>query len=291
MVLFPFHLLNLDFKCKEIGVYCSQTATKKLLNELKYLKQLQKLILSGNRIGDNDMEPLAEALKEINILHTLDLSHNYIGDDGIKLLAKLFDPPQQYLRNLQVLLLNDNNYSEVGAKFLVKKLNLLQLHTIEFNSELTAVSAEVLILKHQQKVKKMSEILTQPTLPFSISDVLSAILGIAVLIGLSLFFKPKASKNIIQSTEASRALSCSSVSDAWNLKRLESIDIKILGTSIDINLNGIGTVIAILDTAIDQSSPSFTGKEILVINCLPPCTSCFKYVWHCLLRYCCWVAM
>ena len=288
MVIFPFNLLNLDFKCEEIGGYCSQTAMKKLLNELKDLKQLQQLILSGNRIGDDDMEPLAEALKEMNNLHTLDLSHNYIGDDGMKLLAELFDPPQRYLHNLQVLLLNDNKYSEVGAKFLVKKLNLLQLHTIEFNSELTVVSAEVLVLRHQQKVKKMPEILTPPTSPFSISEMItfmlkqlhshkfSVILGIAVL-GLSLFFKPKASKNIIQSTELSRALSCSSfsVSDAWDLRRLESI-----------NLNGTGTVIAILDTAINQSFPSFIGKkildirinehfpsikgeEILVIDCLP----------------------
>ena len=75
----------------------------------------------------------------------------------------------------------------------------------------------------------------------------------------------------MQSTELSKALSCAcrSVSDAWDLKRLDSI-----------NLNGTGTIIAILDTAInqnlpsffgaiDQNSPTFIGKEILVINCLP----------------------
>ena len=34
-------------------------------------------------------------------------------------------------------------------------------------------------------------------------------------------------------------------------------------------MNGTGTVIAVLDTTIDQHFPSFTGKEISVIDCLP----------------------
>ena len=41
-------------------------------------------------------------------------------------------------------------------------------------------------------------------------------------------------------------------------------------------MNGTGTVLAILDTAIDQEFPSFTGKEIAVIDFLPdvPVVSC-----------------
>ena len=64
----------------------------------------------------------------------------------------------------------------------------------------------------------------------------------------------------MQSPELSVALSCAcrSVSDAWGLKRLDGM-----------NLNGTGTIIAILDTAIDQDSPSFTGKEFSCIDCLP----------------------
>ena len=62
------------------------------------------------------MEMITLALKEMNNLHTLNLSNNKIGDDGIKLLAELFDSPQQYLSNLKVLLLDGNHYSEVGAK-------------------------------------------------------------------------------------------------------------------------------------------------------------------------------
>ena len=246
------------------------------------------------------MESLTLALKEMNNLHTLDLSNNYIGNDGIKLLAGLFDSPRQYLSNLEVLLLNDNHYySEVGAKILAEKLKKqLQLHTIEFNRDLIAFSAEILSLRHQQKLRKTPAILPQPTSPTSFSEIINfvfeqfysynnynyyvlsvIILGIIVLVRVSLFFKSKASRSnkIMQSTEVSRALTCSSfsVSDAWYLKRLESI-----------NLNGTGTVIAILDTTINpsfpcftetkiqyvtinESFPSLTGEEILVVDCLP----------------------
>ena len=274
---------------------------KKLLNELKNLKQLQILDLSGNRIGDDDMEPLTESLKEINNLRTLDLSFNKIQDDGIKLLAELFDSPQQYLCNLKVLNLHGNTYSEVGAKILAEKLKKLHKIEVTGNYELTDLNAEILFLNYQQKVNKTPGILPQPTSPISMAEmgiyvfkqfhpyyysIISIILGIIVyvmLVRVPLFFKSKVSKKFMQSTELSRALSCStfSVSDAWHLKRLDSI-----------GLNGTGTVVAILDTAIFQNFPSFTGKkilnitinesfpsftgeEILVIDCLPhvPATS------------------
>ena len=264
----------------------------KLLNALKNLKQLQKLKLSWIEMGDDDMEPLTEALKEMNNLHTLDLSHNSIGDDGIKLLAELFDSPQQYLCTVEVLRLHSNTYSEVGTKILAEKFKkLLHFHTIEVVGDYE-LNAEISFLKYQRKVNRTSVISPQQTSPLSMAEmvifvckqfhpynysIISLILGIIVLLGVSLFFKSKVSKKFIQSTELSRALSCStfSVSDAWHLKRLDSI-----------GLNGTGTVVAILDTAIYQNFPSFTGKkilnitinesfpsftgeEILVIDCLP----------------------
>ena len=96
---------------------------------------------------------------------------------------------------------------------------------------------------------------------------MSTFLLYSVILGI---FKLKAAKKIIQPTDLSGPLSsaCRSVSDAWNLKRLDSI-----------NLNGTGTVIAILDTTIDHRY--FTGKkitdkaadfacsDIMVIDCLP----------------------
>ena len=291
VTLFPslIHLRNLNLKWTRPGGLIGQTDVKKLLNELKYLKQLQKLDLSWNTIGDDDMEPLTEALKEMNNLDTLDLSRNEIGDKGIKLLAKLFDSPQQYLCNLQVLILNFNKLSEVGAKILAEKLkNQPHLHILEFDLKLGAYSAEVLSLQQQQKVKKT----TPPqTLLFTISEhlyyyyyiVFSAFMGIIVLGGVFLYFKSKDSRKIVFSAEISIPLSCSSfsVSTAWDLKRLDNTI-----------LNGSETVIVILDTTInqnfpsfiktkiveikiDESFPTFTGNEILVIDCLPhiPVTS------------------
>ena len=277
MVLFS-SLTNLSSLnlMSSLGARFEKNDIKKLLSELKYLKQLQILDLSGNVIRDDDMEPLIEALKEMSNLHTLDLSRNEIGDHGIKLLAELFEHPQQYLCNLKVLNLDSNHYSVEGAEILAEKLRkLLLFHTIEIsgNYKLKYLNAEFFFLKHQQKVPV---IWPQQTSVFKL--ILSVILGIIVLVGVSLIFKSKASsKKVKQSTELSRALTYSSfsVSDAWYLKRLECI-----------NLKGTGTVIAILDTTINQSFPSFTekkilpvainesfpsltGEEILVIDCLP----------------------
>ena len=82
----------------------------------------------------------------------------------------------------------------------------------------------------------------------------------------------------MQSIDLSTALSCAcnSVSDAWNLKRLDSIYLN------NIKLNGAGTLIAILDTTIDSSYftekkicignviqyDEFANSDILVIDCL-----------------------
>ena len=97
------------------------------------------------------MEPLTEALKEMNNLHTLDLSHNEIGDDGIRLLAELFD---QYLCNLQVLILNYNKFSKVGIEILTEKLEKLsQLHILDY-SYLEDYHSEV--LSPMTEIKKNS---------------------------------------------------------------------------------------------------------------------------------------
>ena len=74
----------------------------------------------------------------------------------------------------------------------------------------------------------------------------------SVILGI---VKSKVAKKTIQSTDLSTALSyaCGSVSDAWNLTRLDSI---CLGDKM---LDGSGTVIAILDTAIDNSC--FTTRQ------------------------------
>ena len=109
---------------------------------------------------------------------------------------------------MQVLILHSNFYSEIGAKVLAEKLKKLsRLHTLEFNLKLGAISAEVLSLLQQQKVKKTSVILPQQT--FSIIEIVAAviqqshqysyysiILGIAVLVGVLKFLFIKSSKKI-----------------------------------------------------------------------------------------------
>ena len=292
VALFPSlsNLRNLNLKWTRPGGLIGQTDVKRLLNELKYVKQLQKLDLSWNTIVDDDMGPLTEALKEMKNLDTLDLSRNEIGDEGIKLLAELFDSPQQYLCNLQALILSFNKFSKIGAKVLAGKLKNQShnLHILEFDLKLGAYSAEVLSLQQQQKVinKTVTTILPEKSLFSTISEHLyyyyyynimfSALLGIG-MVGAFLYFKSKASRKIVFSSEISIALSCSSfsVSTAWELKRLDNV-----------KLNGSETVIVILDTTIDSSFPSFmnkeivgikigksfptfTGREIFVIDCLP----------------------
>ena len=141
------------------------TDAVKLMNGLKHLKQLKKLDMSWNGIGDDDVKPLVKALKQMADLHTLDLSSNKIGDAGIKLLAEAIETGQ-HLTHLQVLLLDWNRFSEVGAKILAEKVvKLSQLHTLDFGRTLRAYSARTLALIHQQK-----QAIKKPVLPSNISD-------------------------------------------------------------------------------------------------------------------------
>ena len=122
----------------------------KLINGLKFLKQLRKLDISWNAIEDDYVVPLVDALMYMNHLHTLDLSYNKIGDSGLKLLAEAIE--SQHLARLQVLLLNQNEFSEAGAKMLAEKVvKLSQLHTLDFGFKLGAYSARALTLMHKQK--------------------------------------------------------------------------------------------------------------------------------------------
>ena len=140
-------LQELKLKWKSPG---GETDAVKLMNGLKSLKQLRKLDMSWNQIEDNDVVPLVDALKYMDYLHTLDLSHNNIGDAGVKLLAEAIE--NEHLTHLQVFLLNQNKFSEDGAKMLASKVvKLSQLHTLDFGQTLGAYSARALALIHQQK--------------------------------------------------------------------------------------------------------------------------------------------
>ena len=140
-------LHELKLRCKSLG---EKTDAVKLINGLKHLKQLRKLDMSMNIIGDDDVVSLVDALTYMNHLSTLDLSSNLIGDAGVKLLAEAIE--NEHLTHLQVLLLNHNEFSEAGAKILAEKVvKLSQLHTLDFGFAFQVYSARALALIHQQK--------------------------------------------------------------------------------------------------------------------------------------------
>lgn len=75
------------------------------------LENLQKLFMSYNNLGDEDMPSFVEALKTMNHLHTLlHLSYNKIGDNGIILLAEVME---SHLPNLEVLALYGNDFTNI----------------------------------------------------------------------------------------------------------------------------------------------------------------------------------
>ena len=85
----------------------NKTNVSVLVNEIKHLKQIQKLDLSWNDIGDTDLTSLVYALKYLNV-STTNLSHNKIGNVGLKLLADVIE--SGYLSSLQVLILSHNMF-------------------------------------------------------------------------------------------------------------------------------------------------------------------------------------
>ena len=153
-----------------------------------------------------------------------------------------------------------------------KVLKLSQLHTLDFGWKFGAYSARALALIHHQ-----NEAISNPVLASDISDdkwhMLYFIITLVVsaLVGGVLCYKAFnrlllseiSSYKAFESKEISEALAQSifSTSYAWKLERLR-----------ERNLDGTGTVIVILDTAVDLRCPAFLHKNIpvTVIDCLRP---------------------
>ena len=252
-----------------------------LIEALKYNNHLQTLDLSHNKIGDDHVVPLVEALNSMADLHTLDLSHNNIGDAGVRLLAEAIE--NQHLIHLQILLLGWNEFSEAGAELLAEKVvKLSQLHTLDFGWELQAYSARALALIHQPK-----EAIRKPVLSSDISDEKWHMLYFVIIVFVSalvggvlcymvfnsdrLFSSETSSYKALESKGISEALAQSnfSTSFAWKLERLRERGLDGTGRLREQKLNGTGTVIVILDTAVDLCCPAFLHKNIPVIDCLP----------------------
>ena len=269
--LFKFltQLQELKLKWQSFG---GKTDAVKLINGLKHLKQLRKLDMSWNQMEDNDVVSLVNALKYMGHLHTLDLSQNKIGDDGVKLLAKTIE--NQHLTQLQILNLSWNNFSEVAAKMLAGEVvKLPHLHTLDFGLKLRNYGARAVTLMHKEiELEKAvpsnnkSGYIWHHLVTFFVMVVTSVLVGgVTVLFYIAFHLIPLLSSEAgsnramppkgISETLAQGIFSTSS---AWGLERLRTR-----------KLDGTGTVIVILDTAVDCNCLAFSQKNILYVDCPP----------------------
>ena len=258
-----------------------KTDVTDLFNGLKHLKKLRKLDLSWNTINDHDVISLIESLKGINKLNILDLSHNEIGDEGVQILADAIDSHQ--FNHLEAIYLDNNKLSQAGAKYLSLKITQLsKLRIFDLGLDLGSYSAQALseIQLSSVPVKESSNNFV------TIASFLKPALLVTVLVGslgilfycvikpiprLSVASSDKQKPLPMKTISESLAQGIFSTSYAWNLEKLRKRFPE---------LDGSGTVIAILDTAIDITLPAFKKKfeqnQITVIDFLQglPVSSC-----------------
>ena len=265
--IFPFlpHLQEMQLNWNNLY---DKTNASMLLGGTKHLKQLKKLILSWNLISDNDIASLVDALKHLNV-STLDLSENEIGDAGLKLLANAIE--SGYLSSLEVLILAYNAFSEIGAEILSQKVvNLPKLRTFELGLRQGGYSAWVRTYQQQYDMKQHNEshapltmAHTRTWVPAFWLDYKVAAAVIAVILEGLVFViltRQPRGKNVFKLVKSSNALSAltqCSASRSWKLR-----------TSKGNNLDGRGTVIAILDSAVDLQYPSLQRKNIPIVDCI-----------------------
>lgn len=96
------------------------TSLSHALADESYTQSLEKLYLDGNKLGDEGVMRLAEAIKinkesKIKVLH---LAKNKIGDGGAKSLAKMIEKNT----TLKEISLNNNRISDRGLKCLFEAL-------------------------------------------------------------------------------------------------------------------------------------------------------------------------
>ena len=276
--LFPF-LPQLQEVQLNWGNFHNKTNASILLGGTKHLKQLKKLVLQRNRIGDKDIPSLVDALKYLNV-RTLDLSHNEIGDAGLKLLANVTE--SGYLSSLEVLILAKNTFSETGAEILSQKVvNLPKLRTFDLGLKQGRYSAKAMTQIYQLRAMQQSEMKqhneshTPLTLAYILTRVTAFVLkykvvpaafilgGLVIAIvtvhgeyASTVKYNASQTKDVFElvrspDSNALNALSQCSASVLWKPRR-----------SIGNNLDGRGTVIAILDSAVHHQYPTLQGKCI-----------------------------
>ena len=117
---------------------------------------LQKLNLTRNEIGDDEIEALAELIKHLTSLQELDLSWNAIGDKGIAKLAE----ETNHLISLEALDLSDNKIGDEGVAKLAQSIkNLTSLQVLKLHSN--AIGDEGIValaegMKHLTLLQELS---------------------------------------------------------------------------------------------------------------------------------------
>jgi Ran GTPase-activating protein (RanGAP) involved in mRNA processing and transport len=82
-------------------------------------KKCQSLYLTGNKISDQSLSILSDALYNNLTLVELDLSDNYISDLGVKILMDVLLTNKSILQKLH---LGSNNISDLGIKYVADML-------------------------------------------------------------------------------------------------------------------------------------------------------------------------
>ena len=116
---------------------------------------LQKLNLTRNKIGNDEIEALAEFVKHLTSLQELDLSWNAIGDRGIEKLAE----ETKHLKSLEKLDLSNNKIGDEGAAKLAQSLkNLTSLRVLKLCSNAIGNDGTVALAKGMKHLTSLEEL-------------------------------------------------------------------------------------------------------------------------------------
>jgi len=116
---------------------------------------LQKLNLTQNKIGDDEIEALAELIKHLTSLEELDLSWNAIGDRGIEKLAE----ETKHLISLESLDLSNNKIGDEGAAKLTQSLkNLTSLRVLKLCSNAIGNDGTVALAEGMKHLTSLKEV-------------------------------------------------------------------------------------------------------------------------------------
>jgi hypothetical protein len=128
-------------------------------------KSLKRLVLSGNKLDDDDMGQLALLLRRLPCLEELDLDANQISNQGLQCFAQ-HDTPSR----LRILRLAQNNQlTKEASPTLVKILQVHpELHTVVISGVSWKSTPEKKELQHLLDVNRAGRVLLSRPIPLSV---------------------------------------------------------------------------------------------------------------------------